>query len=84
MFLDRKRGGLRDTLDSALHSLIPADPATFTATLTFYTLTQSVKLLHGAKLALLALGPRRLLQGGHGECLLQSQHNLVHLYDTKA
>lgn len=46
---------------------------------TLYPLTQSVELLHGAAVTLLALGLCILLQGCHRECLLQSQHDLIHL-----
>lgn len=48
---------------------------------TFYPLTQSVELLHGAAVTLLALGLCILLQGCHRERLLQSQHDLIDLQE---
>lgn len=47
--------------------------------LTLDAVTEPVQLLHGAGVTLQALGPTALLQGGHGERLLQRQHDLVHL-----
>lgn len=49
------------------------------ALLTLDMVTEPVHLLHGAGVTLQALGPTALLQGGHGERLLQSQHDLIHL-----
>lgn len=46
---------------------------------TFYPLTQSMELLHGAALTLLALALCILLQGRDREGLLQCQHDLIHL-----
>lgn len=51
---------------------------------TFYPLTQSVELLHGAAVTLLTLGLCILLQGCHRKCLLQSQHDLIHLQEQNA
>lgn len=47
--------------------------------LTLDAVTEAVQMLHGAGVTLQALGPSALLQGGHGERLLQSQHDLIHL-----
>lgn len=47
--------------------------------LTLYSVTESMKLLQGTAVTLLTLGPTVLLEGGHGERLLQSQHDLIHL-----
>lgn len=46
---------------------------------TFYPLTQSMELLHGATVTLLALALCILLQGCDREGLLQCQHDLIHL-----
>lgn len=46
---------------------------------TFYPLTQSVEMLHGAAVTLLALALCVLLQSCHREGLLQCQHDLIHL-----
>lgn len=46
---------------------------------TFYPLTESVELLHGAAVTLLTLGHCILFFGCHREGLLQGQHDFIHL-----
>lgn len=60
-------------LASAFCSFIKAEFSTF------YPLAQSVELLHGAAVTLLALRLCILLHGRHGERLLQGQHDFIHL-----
>lgn len=48
---------------------------------TFYPLTESVELLHGAAVTLLTLVHCILFLGCHREGLLQGQHDFIHLQE---